>query len=178
MSKALPLEGVRVVNLGWVWAGPVCGQTLGFLGAEVLKVEAYARVDMTRNLPPFANGEPGPNRSLSNNACWAGNGSVSLNLKKPEAKELLLELIAKSDVVIENFGPGVIEKMGLGYEVLCKAKKDIVIADSGHITAQRPQPMQRLLLTISSIFTAATSGLNVRTWLSKTVLITLAITGT
>jgi benzylsuccinate CoA-transferase BbsF subunit len=122
-----PLEGIRVVNFGWVWAGPVAGQTLAFLGAEVLKVESYARVDMTRNLPPFAEGEPGPNRSLSNHACWAGNGSVSLNLKEPQALELVLELIAHSDVVIENFGPGVMEQLGLGYEVLKKVKEDIVM---------------------------------------------------
>ena len=113
MANKRPLEGIRVVNFGWVWAGPVVGQTLGFLGAEVFKVESRARIDMTRNLPPFAEGEPGPNRSLSNHACWAGNGSVSLNLKKPEAKKLVLELIAQSDVVVENFGPGVMEQLGL-----------------------------------------------------------------
>ncbi|MBW2401038.1 MAG: CoA transferase [Deltaproteobacteria bacterium] len=117
-GRALPLEGVRVANFGWVWAGPVVGQTLSYLGAEVYKVESYARVDMTRNLPPFAGGERDPNRSLSNHACWAGNGSVSLNLKKAEAKELALALVAESDVVIENFGPGVMEQLGLGYEVL------------------------------------------------------------
>lgn len=127
MAKALPLKGVRVVNFGWVWAGPVVGQTLGFLGAEVLKIESEARVDLTRNLPPYGEGKPGFNRSLSNHACWAGNGSVSLNLKEPEAKKLVFELIAQADVVIENFGPGVMEKMGLGYEELCKVKEDIVL---------------------------------------------------
>jgi len=126
-GRALPLEGVRVANFGWVWAGPVVGQTLSYLGAEVYKVESYARVDMTRNLPPFAGGERDPNRSLSNHACWAGNGSVSLNLKKAEAKELALALVAESDVVIENFGPGVMEQLGLGYEVLKAVKPDIVL---------------------------------------------------
>jgi benzylsuccinate CoA-transferase BbsF subunit len=110
-----------------VWAGPVVGQTLGFLGAEVYKVESYSRVDMTRNLPPFAGGEASPNRSLSNNACWAGNGSVSLNLKKPEAIELALQLVAESDVVIENFGPGVMNEFGLGYEKLRSVKEDLVM---------------------------------------------------
>ena len=88
-ANALPLQGIRVVNFGWVWAGPVTGQTLSFLGAEVFKVESRARVDMTRNLPPFAEGKPSPDRSLSNHACWAGNGSVSLNLKEPEALQLV-----------------------------------------------------------------------------------------
>jgi len=127
MAKALPLEGIRVANFGWVWAGPVVGQTLAFLGAEVYKIESYARVDMTRNLPPFGGGERDPNRSLSNHACWAGNGSVSLNLKKPEAIELARELIAKCDVVAENFGPGVMHQLGLGYAELCKVKPDIVL---------------------------------------------------
>jgi benzylsuccinate CoA-transferase BbsF subunit len=127
MAKALPLKGIRVVNFGWVWAGPVTGQTLAYMGAEVLKVESQARIDMTRNLPPFAEGEPGFNRSLSNHACWAGNGSVSLNLKEPEAKKLAIELIATADVVIENFGPGVMEKMGLGYGELRKTKEDIIL---------------------------------------------------
>lgn len=127
VTNALPLKGIRVVNFGWVWAGPVVGQTLGFLGAEVLKVESAARIDMTRNLPPFAEGKPSRDRSLSNHACWAGNGSVSLNLKKPEALELTKQLIAQADVVVENFGPGVMERMGLGYETLRQIKEDIIL---------------------------------------------------
>ena len=127
LGHARPLQGIRVINFGWVWAGPVTGQTLAFLGAEVLKIESRARIDMTRNLPPFAEGVPGPDRSLSNHACWAGNGSVSLNLKQPEAKRLALELIAKADVVIENFGPGVMEQLGLGYQELRKVKQDLVM---------------------------------------------------
>ena len=100
MATPLPLHGIRVINFGWVWAGPVVGQTLGFLGAEVLKIESRARIDMTRNLPPFAEGIVDPNRSLSNHACWAGNGSVTLDLKQAEGRALALRLIAESDVVI------------------------------------------------------------------------------
>jgi benzylsuccinate CoA-transferase BbsF subunit len=127
MPKSLPLQGIRVANLGWVWAGPVTGQTLGFLGAEVYKIESRARIDLTRTLPPFGEGVRDPNRSLSNNACWAGNGSVTLNLKKPEARDLCRQLIAKCDVVVENFGPGVMEKLELGYEQLRAVKPDIVM---------------------------------------------------
>ncbi|MDE0884424.1 MAG: CoA transferase [Myxococcota bacterium] len=126
-ESRLPLEGIKVANFGWVWAGPVTGQTLGFLGADVLKIESYARVDMTRTLPPFAGGERDPNRSLSNNACWAGNGSVSINLKQEGARELALQLIAECDVVVENFGPGVMERLGLGYEELKKVKEDVIM---------------------------------------------------
>lgn len=127
MARSLPLQGIRVANFGWVWAGPVTGQTLGFLGAEVYKIESRARLDLTRTLPPFAEGVRDPNRSLSNNACWAGNGSVTLNLKKPEARDLCRRLIAKCDVVIENFGPGVMESLELGYEDLRKVRPDLVM---------------------------------------------------
>ena len=126
-GKALPLKGLRVINLGWVWAGPLVGQMLGFLGAEVLKIESSTRIDLLRTLPPYAEGKPGPDRSLSNHACWAGNRSVSLNLKKPEAIELALQLIATADVVVENFGPGVMERIGFGYDKLCRVKSDIIL---------------------------------------------------
>jgi benzylsuccinate CoA-transferase BbsF subunit len=127
VSKNLPLKGIRVANFGWVWAGPVTGQTLAFLGAEVFKIESRARVDLTRTLPPFGDGIPGPDRSLSNHACWAGNGSVTLNLKKPEAQQLARDLVARCDVVVENFGPGVMEQLGCGYDALRAVKPDIVM---------------------------------------------------
>ncbi|MEX1255385.1 MAG: CoA transferase [Dehalococcoidia bacterium] len=127
MAKALPLKGVRVANFGWVWAGPVVGQTLGFMGAEVYKIESRARIDINRTLPPFAEGVRDPDRSLQNHAGWAGNGSITLNLKQPEARELALQFVATCDVVIENFGPGAIAQMGLGYDVMRGAKPDIVM---------------------------------------------------
>jgi crotonobetainyl-CoA:carnitine CoA-transferase CaiB-like acyl-CoA transferase len=126
-SGALPLQGIRVANFGWVWAGPVVGQTLGFLGAEVYKIESRARIDLTRMLPPFAGGVRDPDRSISNHAGWAGNGSVSLNLKKPAAQELARQLVATCDVVVENFGPGAMQKMHLGYEELCAVRPDLVM---------------------------------------------------
>jgi benzylsuccinate CoA-transferase BbsF subunit len=127
MAKALPLTGIRVANFGWVWAGPVVGQTLGFLGADVYKIESRARIDLTRMLAPFAGGVRDPDRSLSNHAGWAGNGSVTLNLKKPEAQELARQLVGKCDVVVENFGPGAMAAMGLDYAALRARKPDLVM---------------------------------------------------
>src|SRR3989337_2408969 len=109
MAKALPMEGIRVANCGWGWLGPVFGQTLSFLGAEVYKIESRARIDINRMLPPFAEGIRDPDRSLQNHACWAGNGSITLNLKRPEAQELALQFVAKCDVAIENFSTGVMQ---------------------------------------------------------------------
>ena len=127
MPNSLPLGGILVAYFGWVWAGPVVGQTLGFLGAEVYKVESNARIDLNRMLPPFAEGEPGPDRSLQNHAGWAGNGSITLNLKTDEARELALQFVATCDVVIENFGPGAMANLKLSYEELRKVKPDIVM---------------------------------------------------
>ncbi len=126
-SGRLPLEGLRVANFGWVWAGPVTGQTLAFLGADVIKVESRTRVDLTRTLPPFADGEASPDRSLSNHACWAGNGSVTLDLKQERGLELARELVASCDVVIENFGPGVMQRLGLGYDELKRVREDVIL---------------------------------------------------
>lgn len=127
MPGKLPLEGVRVANFGWGWLGPVFGQTLSFLGAEVYKIESRARIDINRMLPPFAEGIRDPDRSLQNHACWAGNGSITLNLKKPEAQELARRLVAISDIAGENFGPGVMAKFGLGYEDLRRVNETIIM---------------------------------------------------
>lgn len=127
MTAPAPLTGLRVANFGWVLAGPIVGQTLAFLGAEVYKIESAARIDMARTIPPYALGEKGPDRCLSQHAGWAGNGSITLNLKDPRAVELALDFIAGCDVVIENFGPGIMEKLGLGYEVLREVREDIIM---------------------------------------------------
>ncbi len=123
----LPLAGVRVANFGWGWLGPVVGQTLGFLGAEVYKIESRARIDINRTLPPFGEGVRDPNRSIQNHAAWAGNGSVTINLKKPEGQALARELAACCDIAIENFGPGVMNKLHLSYDELCAVKPDLIL---------------------------------------------------
>ena len=127
MAAPLPLKNVRVANFGWVWAGPVVGQTLGFLGAEVYKIESRARIDINRTLPPFGEGVNDPDRSLQNHAAWAGNGSVTLNLKEPEGLDLAKQLVAVCDVVIENFGPGAMKSLKLGYDELRAVKEDVVM---------------------------------------------------
>jgi benzylsuccinate CoA-transferase BbsF subunit len=128
MAEALPLKGIRVANFGWGWLGPVAGQTLGFLGAEVYKIESRARVDINRTLPPFAEGVRDPDRSLQNHAGWAGNRSITLNLKESRGQELAREFVGRCDVVIENFGPGVMTKLHLSYEELKEVKPDIIMA--------------------------------------------------
>ncbi|MBW2315419.1 MAG: CoA transferase [Deltaproteobacteria bacterium] len=127
-EPALPLAGVRVANFGWGWLGPVAGQTLSRLGAEVYKIESRVRVDINRTIPPFATGrERDPDCSLQSHAGWAGNGSITVDLKQPDGQALAREVIAHCDAVLENFGPGVMAKLGLGYDALCAVKPDVVM---------------------------------------------------
>lgn len=123
----LPLAGLRVANFGWGWLGPVAGQTLAWLGAEVYKIESRVRVDINRTLPPFGGGVRDPDRSLQNHAGWAGNGSVTIDLKKPAGQELARELVSRCDLVLENFGPGVMAKLHLGYDDLRAVNPEVVM---------------------------------------------------
>jgi len=133
MSDARPLEGIRVADFTWVWAGPFCTLQLAHLGAEVIRVETATRPCVTRMLPPWWNGEPGINRSGYFNQYNQGKLSLSLDLKQPRAVEIAKELVAKSDIVCENFAAGVMDRIGLGYSVLQQIKPEIImIALSGY----------------------------------------------
>jgi len=107
-----PLSGVRVLDFTRVLAGPYCTAMMADLGAEVIKVEA-AHGDDYRHIGPFRDGE-----SLLFQAINRGKRSIVLDLKSPEAIATVKALLAQSDVLIENFRPGVMEKLGLGYETL------------------------------------------------------------
>jgi crotonobetainyl-CoA:carnitine CoA-transferase CaiB-like acyl-CoA transferase len=122
-----PLEGIRVADFSWVWAGPFCTLQLAHLGAEVIRIETATRPCITRLLPPWPNGQPGINRSGYFNQYNQGKRSLTLNLKQPQAVEIAKQLVAKSDIVVENFAGGVMDRMGLGYEVLKQIRPDIVM---------------------------------------------------
>lgn len=132
----LPLEGIRVADFTWVWAGPFCTLQLAHLGAEVIRVETSTRPCITRLIPPWPNGQStGVNSSGYFNQYNQGKRSLSLNLKKSEALELAKQLVAKSDIVTENFAGGVMDRMGLGYETLKQINpKIIMISLSGYGT--------------------------------------------
>ena len=133
MSRRPPLEGIRVADFTWVWAGPFCSLQLAHLGAEVIRIETMNRVCVTRLLPPWVDGQPGINRSGYFNQYNQGKRSLSLDLKKTESVEIAKQLVAKSDIVCENFAAGVMDRLGLGYEVLRRVRPDIImIALSGY----------------------------------------------
>src|SRR5262249_21349038 len=116
-----PLEGIRVVEMTWMWAAPHAGLQLAELGAEVIRIESNNRPCMNRRVPPYPPGmEPGLNRGGSFNEKNQQKKSVLLDIKKPEALQLARELVAKSDVLMENFAVGVIDRIGMGYDVLSK----------------------------------------------------------
>ncbi|MGF7120379.1 CaiB/BaiF CoA transferase family protein [Rhodococcus sp. AG1013] len=117
-----PLDGVRVVDLSRVLAGPFCTALLADAGADVVKIEAKAGED-SRHLGPFRDGE-----SIYFNVLNRGKRSIALDLKDPEDRESLLQLIADADVVVENFRPGVTSRLGIDYEAARARNPKIVYA--------------------------------------------------
>jgi crotonobetainyl-CoA:carnitine CoA-transferase CaiB-like acyl-CoA transferase len=115
-----PLTGLRVLDLGWIWSGPMVSAAFADLGAEVIKVEHRGRLDNARlRGRPMVDGVPvdGPLEELSPNFHQNNRGkkSVTINMKHRDGRELMRELVAKSDLVIENLSPGVYERAGCGY---------------------------------------------------------------
>ncbi|MBL8574450.1 MAG: CoA transferase [Hyphomicrobiaceae bacterium] len=119
------LEGIRVLDLTNVLAGPFCGYQFAVLGADVIKVEAPGIGDLARQLGADA-GLNAAHLGASFLAQNAGKRSLSLNLKKPEGRAVFLALAATADVVVENFRPGVMDRLGLGYAALRAANPRLV----------------------------------------------------
>ena len=107
------LEDIVILDLTRVVAGPFCTSMLGDMGARIIKIENPKGGDDSRAYGPYVNGESAyfamHNRSKE---------GVTLNLKAPEGKALFLEMVKKADVVVENYRPGVMDRLGLGYDVL------------------------------------------------------------
>ena len=117
-KNQLPLEGIKVLELGHTVMGPTCGLVLADMGAEVYKVERTGKGDDTRWLKGFGSGFfTYFNRNKK---------SISIDLKSDRGKEILLKLVEKADILIENFGPGTVERLGVGYDV-CRKKNPRLI---------------------------------------------------
>ena len=126
---ARPLEGIRVLDLTQVYAGPTCARILGDLGAEVIKVEGVKRIDITRNFIIADNNSKDDYWNHSGYFQWrnAGKKSLTLDWGDDEAIELLKRLVPMCDVVAESFTPHVMEARGLGYEGLKALRADIIM---------------------------------------------------
>ena len=121
-SGLLPLSGMVVLDLTQIMAGPVCTMLLADMGADVIKLERPNGGDDTRRMgPPFINGLGAGFLALNRN-----KRSLALNLQKEEGKEVFRKLLLKAEVVVENFRPGVMARLGLGYEELAELKPNLI----------------------------------------------------
>jgi crotonobetainyl-CoA:carnitine CoA-transferase CaiB-like acyl-CoA transferase len=125
VDNTRPLAGVRVVDLSWVLTGPICTRYLAALGADVIKIESASRADLSP-------------RDASWEQLNVGKRGITLNLKVPRARELALELIRRSDVVVENFSTGVMERLGLDYATLKATNPRIIMASSSALGRSGP----------------------------------------
>jgi benzylsuccinate CoA-transferase BbsF subunit len=129
------LGGFRCVDFSWVFAGPYCGQLLGDLGMEMIKIESHKRIDLVRNYPPFTFED----RRLNSSGYWNTHNrskySINLDMKTEKAREIVSRLIAISDVVLENFSARGMRAIGFDYERLREINPRIVycsMAGFGH----------------------------------------------
>jgi len=133
MSSTGPLAGIRVADFTWVWAGPHATLQLAHLGAEVIRVEGVDRVCPTRTLPPWLDGQQGPNRSGYFNQFNQGKRSIAVDLKTPEGLAIARALVTRADIAAENFAAGVMDRLGLSYASLRALNpRLIMIALSGY----------------------------------------------
>src|SRR5579863_7781900 len=122
---SLPLQGYRVIELAQIYAGPYCGLQLPHFGAEVLKIEPPGTGELLRKRPPAKHGTNYGFLMLN-----TGKKSVSLNLKDPRGRDILFRMLADADVILENYAPGALERMGLGYDDLSARFPRLVYASS------------------------------------------------
>src|SRR3984893_11244710 len=125
-----PLDGIHVLDLSWVMVGPVSGRYIADLGADVIKVESSRRIDPVRTLGPFKDGRSGPERRVSYHNLNAGKRCISLDIRKPEGRELVMRLAQWADVVLESFTPGVLDELQLGYLVLSERNPRLIMAST------------------------------------------------
>jgi crotonobetainyl-CoA:carnitine CoA-transferase CaiB-like acyl-CoA transferase len=132
-----PLQGVRVVELTKIWAGPYTGKLLAYLGAEVIRIESLESLDVTRSY-----GVSDINNAPGFQAVNPEKLSVQIDMKKPEGVALILKLLAQSDILVENLRPGAVKRLGLGYEAVRKLKPDIVFVSMGMYGSEGPLAYQ------------------------------------
>jgi crotonobetainyl-CoA:carnitine CoA-transferase CaiB-like acyl-CoA transferase len=127
MSDGLPLDDVKVLDFCWVVAAPAASRVMADYGATVIRVETTNRVDTARTFGPFHGGQPSAEASILFQSMNAGKLGLTLDLARPEARDVVFDLVRWADVVMESFSPRVLPKLGLDYEALRKVKPDIIM---------------------------------------------------
>ena len=125
-----PLEGLKVLDLAWVVAGPLIGRNLADYGATVIRVESSRRVETARMMGPFPGGVYDVCRSALFETCNAGKFGLSLDLSRPEARTVIRKLASWADVLVESFTPGQMARWGLSYQELAKDNPGLVMVST------------------------------------------------
>lgn len=126
----LPLHGVKVLDFMWAMAGPAASRVLADYGATVVRVESEHKLEVARGLNPFVQGVPGADSSGLFLNMNSGKLGLALDLSKPEAREVILDLVRWCDVLCESFSPRAMEAWGLGYEQLREVNPDLIMVSS------------------------------------------------
>ncbi|MBY6159144.1 CaiB/BaiF CoA-transferase family protein [Pseudooceanicola nitratireducens] len=127
---AKPLDQIKVLDLSWVVAGPMIGRNLADFGAQVIRIESVKKPEVARLTGPFPGGERNLNKSGLFENCNAGKLGVTLDMGTEDAKQIVRDLAAKVDVVVESFAPGQMDKWGLGYGVLSQENPGLVMVST------------------------------------------------
>jgi benzylsuccinate CoA-transferase BbsF subunit len=134
----LPLAGVRVADFGWILAAPQCTAWLGVMGAEVIRIESRQRLDIIRFIGQDPRAPKGPDGSPLFNGLNYSKKSVTLNLGHPRGVALAKEIVRHSDIVVENFAVGMMQRWGLSYADLCQVKPDIIMVSGSPVGQYGP----------------------------------------
>jgi len=130
MADEKPLSGVRICDFTWAMAAPAATRVLADFGATVVRIEPTVRLDAGRTMPPFRNNEPG----VENSAMWsnmgAGKLSIALDLGRPSARRVAVDLVRWAGMCLESFAPGTMGKWDLDYQSLRQVRPDLIMLSS------------------------------------------------
>ena len=135
-----PLDGVRIVDFTWAWAGPYGAMLLSLLGADIVKIESRTRMDQARiGSIVLGQAKGNYNQQPMFNELNLGKRSIAMNLKAPGAAQVVKQLYAVSDAVMDNFRPGTLDKLGLGYDVMTAIRPDHILLSASALGASGPE---------------------------------------
>lgn len=130
MDEAKPLAGISICDFSWAMAAPMATRMLADFGATVVRIEPHNRYDAARTQPPFLGNQQGPENSAMWSNCDAGKLSIVLDLARPSARRVALDLVRWAGVAVESFSPGTMRKWGLDYESMRRARPDLIMLSS------------------------------------------------
>jgi benzylsuccinate CoA-transferase BbsF subunit len=142
VAQSRPFEGIKVVDFSWSIVGPLATKYLADYGATVIKIESVHYPDMARRMAPYVGGKSGLERAATFAMYNTSKYSMALNLSHSEAVEVTKELIAWSDVLVETFRPGVMERLGLGWQIIRDIQPSIIMVRASLQGQTGPHRMQ------------------------------------